>query len=141
MSNQNAVVRQWHVIDAKDAVLGRLATRAAHLLRGKHKPIFVPHEDTGDFVVIVNAQHVRVTGDKETGKQYWRHSGYPGSERATTVAQLREQFPQRLIRHAVQGMLPKGPLGRKTLEKLKVYAQEHHPHHQAQQLQPIPLST
>ena len=128
MSNHNVINRQWHVIDAKDVVLGRLATKAACLLRGKHKPTFVAHEDTGDFVVVINAQHVRVTGNKEADKRYWRHSGYPGSVRASTVTQLREKFPHRLVLHAIQGMLPKGPLGRQTLKKLKVYAQEHHPH-------------
>ncbi|MEM7494557.1 MAG: 50S ribosomal protein L13 [Myxococcota bacterium] len=139
MSNHNMINRQWHVIDAKDAVLGRLATKAACLLRGKHKPTFVPHEDTGDFVVVINAEHVRVTGNKEADKRYWRHSGYPGSERAVTVAKLREQFPQRLVRHAIAGMLPKGTLGRQTLKKLKVYAQGHHPH-QSQQPQGITLN-
>lgn len=138
LSNHGVINRQWHVIDAKDAVLGRLATKAARLLRGKHKPTFVPHEDTGDFVVVINAEHVRVTGNKEADKRYWRHSGYPGSERSATVAQVRGQHPRRLVWHAIAGMLPKGPLGRQTLKKLKVYAQERHPH-QAQQPQGISL--
>lgn len=128
LSNHGAVQRQWHIVDAKDFVLGRLASRVAHLLRGKHNPKFVPHEDTGDYVVVINARHVKVTGDKENQKLYWRHSGYPGGERSTSLARLRKQSAERIIQHATKGMLPKGALGRKTIQKLKIYPDAHHPH-------------
>ncbi|MEM7588688.1 MAG: 50S ribosomal protein L13 [Myxococcota bacterium] len=134
LSNHGETQRRWHVIDAKEMILGRLASRVANLLRGKHNPKFVPHEDTGDYVVVVNARHVKVTGDKENQKLYWRHSGYPGGERSTGLARLRRQSAERIIQHATKGMLPKGPLGRKTIQKLKIYLDEHHPH-QSQQTQ------
>ena len=105
------VERSWWVIDAEDQVLGRLATEIARRLRGKHKPEYTPHVDTGDYIIVVNAEKVRVTGNKENDKVYWRHSGYPGGIKGTTVAVMRETHPERMIEIAVKGMLPKGPLG------------------------------
>lgn len=122
------VERAWHVIDAEDIVLGRLATRAAMVLRGKHKPIYTPHADTGDFVVVVNADKVKVTGRKEDAKVYWTYSGYYGSEKSVNVRKQRDEHPDRIITHAIKGMLPKGPLGRKMIKKLKIYAGPQHPH-------------
>jgi large subunit ribosomal protein L13 len=129
------IQHQWHVIDASDVVLGRLASHAAILLRGKHKPIFAPHVDTGDFVVVVNAEKVALTGRKLEQKQAYRHSGYPGGLRAVAYSDLLEKHPERVIEKAVRGMLPKNSLGRSMLRKLKVYAGPEHPH-QAQQ--PVP---
>jgi large subunit ribosomal protein L13 len=122
------VQRQWHVIDATDVVLGRLATQAATLLRGKHKPIFAPHVDTGDFVIVVNAAKVAASGTKAQHKLYYRHSGYPGGLRSETFGDLLARDPERVVKLAVKGMLPKGPLGRHMLRKLKVYAGPTHPH-------------
>jgi large subunit ribosomal protein L13 len=129
------VQRQWHVIDASDIVLGRLASQAAILLRGKHKAIFAPHVDTGDFVIIVNAAKVALTGNKLADKRAYRHSGYPGGLRAVAYSDLMEKSPERAVTKAVKGMLPKNSLGRQMLSKLKVYAGPEHPH-QAQK--PIP---
>ncbi len=129
------VQRQWHVIDATDVVLGRLASQAATLLRGKHKPIYAPHVDTGDFVVIVNADKVALTGNKRLQKVEYRHSGYPGGLRSRSYEQLLEKNPRRVVEKAVKGMLPRGSLGRQMLSKLKVYAGPEHPH-QAQK--PVP---
>jgi large subunit ribosomal protein L13 len=126
------VQRQWFVIDANDVVLGRLATQAATLLRGKHKPIFAPHVDTGDFVIIINAAKVALTGNKREQKLAYRHSGYPGGLRATTYKDLLEKSPQKAVEKAIKGMLPHNTLGRQMLSKLKVYAGPEHPH-QAQQ--------
>jgi large subunit ribosomal protein L13 len=120
--------RQWHVIDASDVVLGRLASHAAILLRGKHKPIFAPHIDTGDFVIVVNADKIVLTGRKLEQKLAHRHSGYPGGLRSVAYGDLLEQHPERVIEKAVKGMLPKNSLGRSQLRKLKVYAGPHHPH-------------
>ena len=120
--------RRWFVIDARDQVLGRVATEAARLLRGKTKPSFTPHVDCGDFVVIVNADHVKLTGNKEKTKVYYRHSGYPGGIRAQTAERLRSAHPERLLRLAITGMLPKNRLGRRLATKLKVYAGAEHPH-------------
>ena len=122
------VQRQWHVIDASDIVLGRLASQAAVLLRGKHKPIFAPHIDTGDFVIIVNASKVVLTGNKLADKRAYRHSGYPGGLRAVAYADLMASNPERAVTKAVKGMLPKNSLGRQMLSKLKVYAGPDHPH-------------
>lgn len=132
-----AVTRHWHVVDADRQILGRLASRVAVLLRGKHKPTYTPHLDTGDFVVVVNAAKVRLTGRKLEDKIYYRHSGYPGGLKATPAGKLLEQRPERLIQLAVKGMLPKNKIGRKMLTKLKVYAGPDHPH-QAQQ--PVPVA-
>ncbi len=129
------IQHQWHVIDASDVVLGRLASHAAILLRGKHKPIFAPHVDTGDFVIVVNAEKVALTGRKLEQKLAYRHSGYPGGLRSVAYGDLLEKHPERVIEKAVRGMLPKNSLGRSMLRKLKVYAGPEHPH-QAQQ--PVP---
>jgi large subunit ribosomal protein L13 len=129
------VQHQWHVIDASDVVLGRLASHAAILLRGKHKPIFAPHVDTGDFVIVVNAEKIALSGRKLEQKKAYRHSGYPGGLREVAYSDLLEKHPERVIEKAVRGMLPKNSLGRSMLRKLKVYAGPDHPH-QAQQ--PVP---
>lgn len=128
--------RRWFLIDARDAVLGRVASAAAGLLRGKAKPSFTPHVDCGDFVVIINAEQVRLTGAKEQAKVYYRHTGYPGGIRAQKAQQVRKAHPERLLRHAVTGMLPKNRLGRRLATKLKVYAGAEHPH-AAQQPTPV----
>ncbi len=122
------VTRAWHVIDARDVVLGRLAVSAATLLRGKHKPTFAPHVDTGDFVIIVNADKVALTGNKRAAKLAYRHSGYPGGLSATSYADLLDKDPRRAVEKAVWGMLPKNRLSRQQLKKLKVYAGPNHPH-------------
>ena len=132
------ITRQWHVIDATDVVLGRLASHAAVLLRGKHKPIFAPHVDTGDFVIVINADKVALTGTKLEDKRAYRHSGYPGGLRAISYADMMAKHPTRAVEKAIKGMLPKNSLGRKTLSKLKVYAGPTHPH-QAQQPQPYEI--
>ena len=116
------ITRAWHVIDATDVVLGRLATHAATLLRGKHKPTFAPHMDTGDFVIIVNAEKIAVSGNKRTDKFVYRHSGYPGGLRQRSVGEMIEKHPDRLVEKAIKGMLPKNRLGRAMSKKLKVYA-------------------
>ncbi len=126
------VEKTWYVIDATDVVLGRLASQVATLLRGKHKPIFAPHLDTGDFVIVINADKVALTGQKREKKIAYRHSGYPGGLRSTPYSELLEKFPERAVEKAVRGMLPKNSLGRTQLKKLKVYAGGEHPH-QAQQ--------
>lgn len=120
--------RKWHVIDAEGAVLGRLAVQVADLLRGKNKPVYTPHLDAGDFVVVINAEKVRVTGKKETDKEYMTYSGWKGGEKYKTVAQIREKHPEKLITHAVKGMIPKNRLGRVLLTKLKVFKGGKHPH-------------
>jgi large subunit ribosomal protein L13 len=130
------VQRQWHVIDASDVVLGRLASQAATLLRGKHKPVYAPHVDTGDFVIIVNADKVHLSGNKREQKMAYRHSGYPGGLRAVPYRDLLERNPAKAVEKAVKGMLPKNSLGRQMLSKLKVYAGPDHPH-QAQR--PVPF--
>jgi large subunit ribosomal protein L13 len=130
------ITRHWHIIDAEDAVLGRLASKAACILKGKHKPIYTPHIDTGDHVVIVNAAKVKMTGKKQEQKVYWRHSGYPGGIKSTTAAKVMQEKPEKIIRHAVAGMLPKNTIGRQMIKKLKVYAGSEHPH-AAQQPKPL----
>jgi len=130
------IERRWHVIDASNVVLGRLATQSAVLLRGKHKPIFAPHIDTGDFVIIINASQVALTGNKREQKLAYRHSGYPGGLRSTNYVELLEKNPQRAVEKAIRGMLPKNTLGAQMLGKLKVYAGPNHPH-AAQQ--PVPF--
>jgi large subunit ribosomal protein L13 len=122
------VRRDWFVVDANDKVLGRLAAEIASRLRGKHKPEFTPHVDTGDFIVVVNAAKIRVTGAKALDKKYYRHSGYPGGISETTFGKMQERFPGRALEKAVKGMLPKGPLGYAMIKKLKVYAEASHPH-------------
>jgi large subunit ribosomal protein L13 len=120
--------RKWHVIDADGAVLGRLAVQVADILRGKNKPVFTPHLDAGDFVVVINAEKVRVTGKKETNKEYMTYSGWKGGEKHRTVAEIRARHPEKLIHLAVRGMVPKNRLGRVLLTKLKVYKGPQHPH-------------
>ena len=122
------VEREWVVIDATDQVLGRVAAKAAHILKGKHKPQYTPHVDTGDFVIIVNADKSRMTGTKATSKEYYRHSGFPGGLKMETFAEAMQKHPERVIEHAVKGMLPKNTLGRKQGKKLKVYVGPEHPH-------------
>ena len=124
----NEVAREWLLIDAQDQVLGRVASKAAHIRRGKHTPTSTPHVDTGDFVVIINADKIRVTGKKLTDKEYYRHSGYPGGLKCETFEEAMEKHPERVIEHAVKGMLPKNTLGRAMAKKLKVYAGAEHPH-------------
>ena len=130
------VVHDWFVIDANDKVLGRVASEVARRLRGKHKPEFTPHVDTGDYIVIINAAKLRVTGSKGLNKKYYRHSGYPGGIRETNFNNMQERFPGRALEKAVKGMLPKGPLGYAMIKKLKVYAGDTHPH-AAQQPKPL----
>lgn len=132
------VQHDWILVDAKDAVLGRLASQIASRLRGKHKAIYTPHVDTGDFVVVVNVDKLRVTGNKAQDKMYYRHTGYPGGIYETNFTKLQQRHPQRVLQKAVKGMLPKGPLGYAMLRKLKVYGGATHPH-SAQQPQPTDL--
>lgn len=132
--------QKWYVVDAADQRLGRLATEIATILRGKNKPTFTPHMDTGDFVVVVNAEKVAVTGKKRSQKLYRRHSGRPGGMKMETFAQLQGRIPERIIEKAVKGMLPKNALGRKLFTKLKVYAGPKHPH-QAQQPEELKINT
>jgi large subunit ribosomal protein L13 len=133
------IIRSWHVVDAEDLVLGRMSTEVARLLRGKHKPIFAPHVDTGDHVIVVNAAKVYMPPGKAQKEKIYRHSGYPGGLRTQTYADLLATKPEEAVRRAVRGMLPKGTLGRKMLGKLKVYAGPAHPH-SAQNPQPFDLS-
>jgi large subunit ribosomal protein L13 len=132
------IQRNWLLVDAQDQVLGRLASHVAQLLRGKHKPMFTPHLDTGDFVVVINADKIRLTGNKPEDKAYFRHSGYIGGERFIPFKTMLEKHPERVIDLAVKGMLPKNNLGRLMRRKLKVYAGPAHPH-EAQQPQPIEI--
>ena len=122
------VQRQWVVIDAQDQVLGRLATRAAHILRGKNKPVFTNHVDTGDFVIIVNAEKVRLTGNKLDDKMYYRHSGYPGGDTLTSYKKLMSENPEKALQMAVRGMLPKNKIGNRQIGRLKSYKGNEHPH-------------
>ena len=132
------VQRNWFVIDATDKVLGRVASEVARRLRGKHKPEYTPHVDTGDYIIVINAAKLRVTGAKNTDKKYYRHSGYPGGIYETTFEKMQQRFPGRALEKAVKGMLPKGPLGYAIIKKLKVYADATHPH-SAQQPQPLEI--
>lgn len=136
----DSVKREWYVVDATNQVLGRLASELARRLRGKHKPEYTPHVDTGDYIVVINADKVRVTGRKEEGKLYYRHSGKPGGLKTTTLKELRARAPERVIETAVKGMLPKNPLGRAMLTKLKVYTGPEH-QHQAQQPKPLQVGS
>ena len=133
------ITREWHVIDATDVVLGRLATHAATLLRGKHTPTVAPHVDTGDFVIIINADKVALTGAKAEQKRAYRHSGFPGGLKSQTYAELLAKSPEKAVEKAVRGMLPKNSLGRQQLTKLKVYAGAEHPH-AAQQPKPFEIT-
>lgn len=139
MPTASELDHQWHLVDAEGLALGRLASKIAQIIRGKHKPTFAPHMDGGDFVVVVNAEKVRLTGNKREQKQYFRHTGYMGHERFTSAASMLEKHPERVIEKAVFGMLPKGTLGKQVLrKKLKVYAGPEHPH-QGQNPTPIDL--
>ncbi|HOY56886.1 MAG TPA: 50S ribosomal protein L13 [Verrucomicrobiota bacterium] len=135
----NLDARKWHVVDAEGKVLGRLAVEVANVLRGKNKPIYTPHLDAGDFVVVINAEKVLLTGKKETDKEYMSYSGWKGGEKRQTVAQIRARHPERLILHAVKGMIPKNRLGDALLTKLKVYKGNQHPHG-AQQPAPMTIN-
>ena len=132
------VEQAWHVVDAENVVVGRLAARVATILRGKHKPEYTPHMDTGDYVIVVNADKVRFTGKKETEKLYFRHSGYPGGIRQRTPKEVRASHPERIVESAVKGMLPRTKLGRQLYKKLHVYAGPDHPH-EAQQPQTLEI--
>ncbi len=127
-AKQENVDRKWYVVDAEDQVLGRLASNIANVLRGKNKPIYTPHVDTGDFVVVINADKVKLTGRKETDKLYHHHTGWVGGLITQTAAEIRAKAPEDLVKKAVKGMVPSGPLGRQVLTKLKVYAGGEHPH-------------
>ena len=133
------IQREWHIIDATDVVLGRLAVQTANLLRGKHKAIFAPHVDTGDFVIIVNAEKVALSGSKKTTKMAYRHSGYPGGLSATPIGELLEKDARKAVENAVWGLLPKNKLGRQMLKKLKVYSGPDHPH-AAQKAKPFEIT-
>ncbi|MGL5922611.1 50S ribosomal protein L13 [Chroococcidiopsis sp.] len=137
---QDTINQQWYLVDAADQRLGRLATEIANILRGKNKPEFTPHMDTGDFVIVVNADKIKVTGKKRSQKLYRRHSGRPGGMKTETFAQLQARIPERIVEQAVKGMLPKNSLGRQLFTKLKVYAGAEHPH-QAQKPEAIKIQT
>ena len=130
------IEHEWFVVDASNRVVGRLASEIARVLRGKHKPTYTPHMDTGDYVIVVNAEEARFTGKKETQKEYLRYSGYPGGDHTESPEEVREDRPAKIIERAVKGMIPEGPLGRKMLKKLKVYAGPDHPH-DAQEPSPL----
>jgi large subunit ribosomal protein L13 len=132
----NLDLRKWHVVNADGAILGRLAAQVANILRGKNKPIYTPHLDAGDFVIVINASKILVTGKKETDKKFMTYSGWKGGEKFTSVEQIRARHPEKLITHAVRGMVPKNRLGRVLMTKLKVYKGSEHPH-AAQQPQPL----
>jgi len=136
--NAGTARHDWVLVDATDKTLGRLATRIAMVLRGKHKPEFTPNADTGDYVVVINAEKVKVTGDKLEQKRYWRHTEFPGGIKSTKLGDMLDKHPERVIETAVKGMLPKGPLGYAQFRKLKVYAGAQHPH-AAQQPKPLQL--
>lgn len=137
-AKQTDVIRKWHLVDANGKTLGRLASRVAILLRGKHKPTFTPHIDTGDHVVIINADKIRLTGDKLKTKTYIHHTGYPGGLKSVTAEHLHAKNPTGLVTRAIKGMLPKNPLGKQMARKLKVYAGTVHPH-EAQRPEPLAL--
>ncbi|NCU18122.1 50S ribosomal protein L13 [Pallidibacillus pasinlerensis] len=138
MAKPNEIERKWYVVDAAGQTLGRLASEVASILRGKHKPTYTPHVDTGDHVIILNASQIKLTGKKLSDKIYYRHSHYPGGLKETTAGEMLEKHPERLIELAVKGMLPKNSLGRKMGKKLHVYAGSEHPH-QAQQPETLEL--
>jgi large subunit ribosomal protein L13 len=135
-AKKEEVVHDWFQVDAETETLGHLATKIAHILRGKHKPIYTPHVDTGDFIVVTNAEKIKLTGNKLLGKQYYRHSGYPGGIKSMNAEELLEKKPEMVIMKAVRGMLPKNRLGRQMIKKLKIYAGKDHPH-KAQQPKPL----
>ncbi|WP_018934663.1 50S ribosomal protein L13 [Thioalkalivibrio sp. ALJ24] len=132
------VERDWFLVDASDKTLGRLATEIARRLRGKHKPVYTPHVDTGDYIVVINAEKIRVSGNKASDKMYYRHTGYPGGIKEANFTQMIERHPEKVLELAVKGMLPRNPLGRSMFRKLKVYAGSEH-RHEAQQPQPLDI--
>lgn len=136
MAKKEDVERKWYIIDATDQILGRLATKVAPVLRGKHRPTYTPHVDTGDFVVVTNAEKIKLSGAKEDGKVYYRHTGHPGGIKSTTAGELKQKKPDIMIRKAIQGMLPKNRLGRKMITKLKIVTGNDHPH-EAQKPEPL----
>ena len=138
VAKEQEINKKWYLVDARDKVVGRLASRIAHRLRGKHKPIFTPHTDTGDFIVVINADKVTFTGRKWDNKVYYRHSGYIGGLKQRRAKELLEKKPEDILRFAVKGMLPKNSLGRRQLKKLKIYAGSEHPH-EAQQLEKLEI--
>jgi large subunit ribosomal protein L13 len=138
VAKEQEISKKWYLVDAKDRVLGRLATQIAMRLRGKHKPIFTPHADTGDFIVVINANKVTLTGRKWDKKIYYRHTGYTGGLKEISAKKLLEKKPEDILRFAVRGMLPKNSLGRRQLKKLKIYSGSEHPH-QAQQLEKLEI--
>lgn len=138
VAKENEVKKDWYLVDAENKILGRLATQIAMRLRGKHKPVFTPHADTGDFIVVINAEKVALTGKKWDKKIYYRHSGYVGGLKEITAKKLLEKKPEDVLRFAVRGMLPKNSLGRRQLKKLKIYTGSDHPH-QAQQLEALEI--
>ena len=138
VAKEQEISKKWYLVDAKDKVLGRLATQIAMRLRGKHKPIFTPHADTGDFIVVINANKVALTGRKWDKKIYYRHTGYIGGLKEISAKKLLEKKPEDILRFAVRGMLPKNSLGRRQLKKLKIYSGSEHPH-QAQQLEKLEI--
>jgi large subunit ribosomal protein L13 len=138
-AREQDIKRNWYVVDAQGQTLGRLASRVATLLRGKHKPSYTPHVDCGDYVVVVNAEKIHVTGQKMSQKTYYRYSGYPGGIKQVTLRDQLKKFPDRVVESAVRGMLPKNRLGRRMFKKLKVYSGPNHPH-QAQQPEPVEWS-
>ena len=140
VANANDRERNWLVVDATGQTLGRLATQIADMLRGKRKPEYTPHVDTGDFVIVVNAEKIAVTGNKRADKKYYRHSGYPGGIKERTLNDMLERRPEEVIRHAVKGMLPRNKLARQQINKLKIYAGPEHPH-AAQQPKPMEIET
>jgi large subunit ribosomal protein L13 len=127
-AKRKEIERSWFLVDAENKVLGRLASKIAAVLRGKHKPVFTPHVDTGDFVIVINADKIHLTGTKLDNKMYYRHSGYPGGIKGVSAGEMLDKKPEAIIQHAVKGMLPKNKLGRQQLKKLKVYAGTEHPH-------------
>ncbi len=135
-AKKEEVVHDWFQVDAETQTLGHLATKIAHVLRGKHKPIYTPHVDTGDFIVVTNADKIKLTGNKVQDKQYYRHSGYPGGIKSMNAEEMLEKKPEMVIMKAVRGMLPKNRLGRQMIKKLKIYAGKDHPH-MAQQPKPL----
>lgn len=137
-ASKEQIDRTFFLVDLEGQIVGRTASKIARILMGKHKPTFTPHVDTGDYVVAINAEHIRLTGNKEAQKKYWRHTLYPGGERSTDVAEMRAKKPEEILKIAVKGMLPKGPLGRVMFKKLKVYSGPNHPH-VAQKPQPLAL--
>jgi len=140
IAKKESIDRKWLLVDAEEQILGRTASRIALILRGKHKPTYTPYVDTGDFVVVINAEKIKVTGKKETDKMYYRHSGYVGHLKKESLGVKREKKPEDILKIAVKGMLPKGPLGRQMLTKLKIYAGAEHPH-SAQQPEAIDINT